>query len=216
MNDICMKHGVKVIADEIHCEIVMPGYHFTPFANISEACRDNCVILNSPTKAFNIAGLQIANIICPDKNLRRRINRAVNINEVCDVNPFGVIALQAAYNEGEEWLDQLNQYLYENYQTLKEFFNAELPQVRITRLEGTYLVWLDILPFELSSDEAYENLMHDGKVFVNSGTMYGRKAGQGFLRINIACPRQTLLQGLARIGQVLSQYIDEEDTGCPM
>ena len=124
--------------------------------------------------------------------------------------------LQAAYNEGEEWLDELNQYLYENYQAVKEFFNTELPQVRVTRLEGTYLVWLDILPFELSSDEAYEKLMNDGKVFVNSGTMYGRKAGQGYLRLNIACPRKTLMQGLIRIARVLSQYMDEEDlSGCP-
>ena len=216
MNDICLKHGVKVIADEIHCELIMPGYQYTPFASISEACRDNCVVLNSPSKSFNIAGLQIANIICPDATLRRRINRAININEVCDVNPFGVIALQAAYNEGEEWLDELNQYLYENYQAVKEFFNTELPQVRVTRLEGTYLVWLDILPFELSSDEAYEKLMNDGKVFVNSGTMYGRKAGQGYLRLNIACPRKTLMQGLIRIARVLSQYMDEEDlSGCP-
>ena len=216
MNDICLKHNVKIIADEIHCELVMPGYHYTPFASISEACRDNCVVLNSPSKSFNIAGLQIANIICPDAALRRRINRAININEVCDVNPFGVIALQAAYNEGEEWLDELNQYLYENYQAVKEFFNTELPQVRVTRLEGTYLVWLDILPFELSSDEAYEKLMNDGKVFVNSGTMYGRKAGQGYLRLNIACPRKTLMQGLIRIARVLSQYMDEEDlSGCP-
>lgn len=155
LNDICLRHGVKVIADEIHCEIVMPGYQYIPFASISEACRDNCVVLTSPTKAFNIAGLQIANIICADAALRRRIDRAINIHEVCDVNPFGVIALQAAYNEGEEWLDQLNKYLYDNYQALKEFFATELPQVRVTRLEGTYLVWLDILPFELSSDEAY-------------------------------------------------------------
>ena len=216
MNDICLKHNVKIIADEIHCELVMPGYHYTPFASISETCRDNCVVLNSPSKSFNIAGLQIANIICSDAALRRRINRALNINEVCDVNPFGVIALQAAYNEGEEWLDELNQYLYENYQAVKEFFNSELPQVRVTRLEGTYLVWLDILPFELSSDEAYEKLMNDGKVFVNSGTMYGRKAGQGYLRLNIACPRKTLMQGLIRIARVLSQYMDEEDlSGCP-
>ena len=171
MSNICQKHGVKVIADEIHCELIMPGYQYTPFASI---------------------------------------------NEVCDVNPFGVIALQAAYNEGEEWLDELNQYLYENYQAVKEFFNTELPQVRVTRLEGTYLVWLDILPFELSSDEAYEKLMNDGKVFVNSGTMYGRKAGQGYLRLNIACPRKTLMQGLIRIARVLSQYMDEEDlSGCP-
>ena len=216
MNDICVKHHVKVIADEIHCELVMPGYHYTPFACISDACRDNSITLNSPTKAFNIAGLQIANIICPDTCLRRRINRAININEVCDVNPFGVIALQAAYNEGEEWLDALNQYLYENYLALKEFFATEIPQVRVTRLEGTYLVWLDILGFELSSDEAYEELMKAGKVFVNSGTMYGKRAGQGFLRINIACPRKTLMEGLTRIGRVLSMHIDEEDTGCPM
>ena len=216
MSNICQKHGVKVIADEIHCELIMPGYQYTPFASINEACRDNCVVLNSPSKSFNIAGLQIANIICPDASLRRRIDRAININEVCDVNPFGVIALQAAYNEGEEWLDELNQYLYENYQAVKEFFNTELPQVRVTRLEGTYLVWLDILPFELSSDEAYEKLMNDGKVFVNSGTMYGRNAGQGFLRLNIACPRKTLMQGLIRIARVLSQYMDEEDlSGCP-
>lgn len=216
MNDICLKHGVKVIADEIHCDLVMPDYQYTPFANISDACRDNSVTLNSPTKAFNIAGLQIANIICPNAALRRRIDRAININEVCDVNPFGVIALQAAYNEGEEWLDKLNQYLWENYQALKDFFTTELPQVRVTRLEGTYLVWLDILGIELSSDEAYEQLMQDGKVFVCSGTLYGRKAGQGFLRVNIACPRNTLMQGLARIGRVLSQYVEEEDTGCPM
>ena len=216
MNEICQKHRVKVIADEIHCELIMPGHRYTPFASISEACRQNSIVLNSPTKAFNIAGLQIANIICADPAVRHRIDRAININEVCDVNPFGVIALQAAYNEGEEWLDALNLYLYENYQVLKEFFAAELPQARVTTLEGTYLVWLDILPFELSSDEAFEQLMKEGKVFVNSGTMYGKKAGQGFLRINIACPRQTLMQGLMRIGRILSQYIDEEDTGCPM
>lgn len=216
MNDICQKHHVKVIADEIHCELVMPGYHFTPFASISDACRDNSVTLNSPTKAFNIAGLQIANIICPDPQLRRRIDRTVNINEVCDVNPFGVIALQAAYNESEDWLDELNQYLWGNYQALKDFFETELPQVRITRLEGTYLVWADILPFELTSDEAFEQLMKDAKVFVNSGTMYGRKAGQGYLRINIACPRATLMEGLKRMGRVLCQYVEEQDTGCPM
>lgn len=216
MNNICMKHHVMVIADEIHCELVMPGHHYIPFASISEACQGNSITLNSPTKAFNLAGLQIANIICPDAQLRRRIDRAVNINEVCDVNPFGVIALQAAYNECEDWLDELNQYLWGNYMALKAFFEKELPQVRITKLEGTYLVWADILPFELTSDEAYAQLMRDGKVYVNPGTIYGKKAGQGYLRINIACPRATMTEGLRRIARVLSQYIDEQDTGCPM
>lgn len=207
MNDICLAHGVRVISDEIHCELVMPGHRFTPFAAISDACRDNSVVLNSPTKAFNIAGLQIANIICADPAMRRRIDRAVNINEVCDVNPFGVAALQAAYNESEEWLDSLNHYIWGNYLALKEFIAKELPRLEVARLEGTYLAWVDIKGTGLTSDEAYEKLMKEGRVYVNSGTMYGRRAGEGYLRINLACPRATLLEGLKRMGGVLRQYL---------
>ena len=207
MNDICLTHGVRVISDEIHCELVMPGHRFTPFTAISDACRDNSVVLNSPTKAFNIAGLQIANIICADPAMRRRIDRAVNINEVCDVNPFGVVALQAAYNESEEWLDSLNHYIWGNYLALKEFIAKELPRLEVTRLEGTYLAWVDIKATGLTSDEAYEKLMKEGRVYVNSGTMYGRRAGEGYLRINLACPRATLLEGLKRMGGVLRQYL---------
>lgn len=207
MNDICLAHGVRVISDEIHCELVMPGHRFTPFAAISDACRDNSVVLNSPTKAFNIAGLQIANIICADPAMRRRIDRAVNINEVCDVNPFGVVALQAAYNESEEWINSLNHYIWGNYLALKEFIAKELPRLEVTRLEGTYLAWVDIKATGLTSDEAYEKLMKEGRVYVNSGTMYGRRAGEGYLRINLACPRATLLEGLKRMGGVLRQYL---------
>lgn len=207
MNDICLAHGVRVISDEIHCELVMPGHRFTPFAAISNACRDNSVVLNSPTKAFNIAGLQIANIICADPAMRRRIDRAVNINEVCDVNPFGVVALQAAYNESEEWLDSLNHYIWGNYLALKEFIAKELPRLEVTRLEGTYLAWVDIKATGLTSDEAYGKLMKEGRVYVNSGTMYGRRAGEGYLRINLACPRATLLEGMKRMGGVLRQYL---------
>ncbi len=207
MNDICLTHGVRVISDEIHCELVMPGHRFTPFAAISDACRDNSVVLNSPTKAFNIAGLQIANIICADPAMRRRIDRAVDINEVCDVNPFGVVALQAAYNESEEWLDSLNHYIWGNYLALKEFIAKELPRLEVARLEGTYLAWVDIKATGLTSDEAYEKLMKEGRVYVNSGTMYGRRAGEGYLRINLACPRATLLEGLKRMGGVLRQYL---------
>lgn len=207
MNDICLTHGVRVISDEIHCELVMPGHRFTPFTAISDACRDNSVVLNSPTKAFNIAGLQIANIICADPAMRRRIDRAVNINEVCDVNPFGVVALQAAYNESEEWLDSLNHYIWGNYLALKEFIAKELPRLEVARLEGTYLAWVDIKATGLTSDEAYEKLMKEGRVYVNSGTMYGRRAGEGYLRINLACPRATLLEGMKRMGGVLRQYL---------
>lgn len=216
MNDICRRHGVRIISDEIHCELIMPGHHFTPLAAVSEACRDNSVTLNSPTKGFNIAGLQIANIICSDPSLRRRIDRAININEVCDVNPFGVVALQAAYNEGEEWLDQLNDYIWGNYQELRAFCTEYLPQVEVIRLEGTYLAWIDITALELTADEAAERLLSDGKVWLNSGTMYGKQAGCCYLRINLACPRATLREGLNRMGRTLQAYLpDHADETCP-
>ncbi len=215
MNEICMLHDVKVISDEIHCELIMPGYTFVPFASVSEACADNSVILNSPTKNFNIAGLQIANIICKNRQWLRRIDRAVNINETCDVNPFGVIALQEAYNKGAEWIDELNTYLYDNYKALKDFFHEELPKLEVLKLEGTYLVWVDITALEFTSDEVADKLLKEAKVWVNSGTMYGRKAGQGYLRINIATPRATLMEGLKRMGRLLSQYLVEEgEFGC--
>lgn len=199
MNDICLKHHVKVIADEIHCELVMPGHTFQPFAAVDKACRDNCVVLNSPSKAFNIAGLQIANIVCHDAEWRRHINRAININEVCDVNPFGVIALQAAYNDGGEWLDALNQYIHENYLALKDFFRERLPRLEVCRLEGTYLAWINLSRIPITADEAARRLLGNAKVMLNSGTMYGREAGNSYLRINLACPRSTLMEGLKRI-----------------
>lgn len=206
MNDICLKHGVKVVADEIHCELVMPGFRFVPFASVSAACRDNCVVLNSPSKAFNIAGLQIANIICADAAVRRRIDRAVNINEVCAVNPFGVLALQAAYTAGEEWLDELNAYIHGNYELVKDFVAKEMPKLKVVRMEGTYLVWLDVMGLESTSDELTDKLLKEAKVMVNSGTMYGRRAGEGFIRLNIACPRARLLEGLKRMGRCLAEY----------
>ena len=202
MNDICMRHHVRVIADEIHCELVMPGYTYTPFASISAACRDNSVTLNSPSKSFNIAGLQIANIICHDPAMRRRINRQVNINEVCDVNPFGVEALMAAYNDSRDWLVALNDYLWENYQTLCRFCEEQLPQWKVLKLEGTYLPWVDITATGMTSDALADLLLREAKVMVNSGTMYGAQTGEGYIRLNIACPRARMLEGLERIKKV--------------
>ena len=202
MNDICMRHHVRVIADEIHCELVMPGYTYTPFASISEACRDNSVTLNSPSKSFNIAGLQIANIICHDPAMRRRINRQVNINEVCDVNPFGVEALMAAYNDSRDWLVALNDYLWENYQALCRFCEEQLPQWKVLKLEGTYLPWVDITATGMTSDALADLLLREAKVMVNSGTMYGAQTGEGYIRLNIACPRARMLEGLERIKKV--------------
>lgn len=207
MNDICLRHGVKVIADEIHCELVMPGHVFTPFAAVSKACQDNCITTNSPTKSFNIAGLQIANIITSNAEDRQKIDRAININEVCDVNPFGVIALQAAYNEGEDWIDQLNVYLWENYQALKTFFKDNLPQLEVINLEGTYLVWVNVRATGMTGNKLTEKLLKEGKVFVNRGTMYGKTTGEDYIRINIAMPRSLMLEGLKRMKSVIDKIV---------
>lgn len=204
MNDICMRHGVKVISDEIHCELVMPGYKFTPFASVSEDCLNNSITLNSPTKSFNIAGLQIANIVCANDEWRRRIDRVINIFEVCDVNPFGPVALEAAYNESEDWIDELNKYIYANYKALKDCFAKKLPGWKVTRLEGTYLVWVDISSTGKTSDEVADLLLNKGRVMINAGTMYGEKDGRNYIRINIACPRKTLDECLRRIVKTLN------------
>ena len=204
MNDICMKYDVKVVSDEIHCELVMPGYQFQPFAAVNEACRQNSVILNSPSKSFNIAGLQAANIICAQPEWRRRLYRAININEVCDLNPFGPVALIAAYNESEDWLDALNEYLWGNYQTLCAFAAEHLPNWKICRLEGTYLPWIDITATEMTSQAYCDCLLSEAKVWVNPGTMYGPISGEGYIRLNIACPRSRLLEALERIAKVES------------
>jgi L-cysteine desulfhydrase len=203
MNEICMRHDVKVISDEIHCELIMPGYAFTPFATVSTDCQRNSVVFNSPTKNFNIAGLQIANIICADKEWYRRIDRAINIFEVCDVNPFGPLALEAAYNESEDWIDELMPYIADNYALLKDTFAKEVPNYEVLKLEGTYLAWIDIRKSGLTANALTEKLLREGKVQVNSGVIYSKNDGEGYIRINLACPRATLQEGLKRIVNVL-------------
>ena len=202
MGEICQKHDVFVISDEIHCELVMPGNEYTPFASLSDDFLKNSATCVAPTKAFNIAGLQIANIIVKDRNKRERIDRAINIHEVCDVNPFGVIATEAAYTEeGAEWLRQLNTYLFANYQFLCDFFSKHFPSLEVVKLEGTYLVWVDCSSLGKSSTEIVNNLYRHG-VWMNDGVMYGENQ-RAFIRINIACPRKILEEGLLRMEKAL-------------
>ena len=202
MGEICQKHDVFVISDEIHCELVMPGNEYTPFASLSDDFLKNSATCVAPTKAFNIAGLQIANIIVKDRNKRERIDRAINIHEVCDVNPFGVIATEAAYTEeGAEWLRQLNTYLFANYRFLCDFFSKHFPSLEVVKLEGTYLVWVDCSSLGKSSTEIVNNLYRHG-VWMNDGVMYGENQ-RAFIRINIACPRKILEEGLLRMEKAL-------------
>ena len=202
MADICHKHHLRILSDEIHGELTMPGHQLCPMGIVDK----DAIILNSPSKSFNTAGLQIANIICQDAATRRRIDRAINIHEVCDVNPFGPVALMAAYNDSEDWIDELNEYLWGNYTTLCKFITKHIPQWKVMPLEGTYLVWVDVS--ECCNDVAAycEQLMQDARVWLNPGTMYGAESGRGFVRINIACPRSVLTEALQRIKNICGSH----------
>ena len=197
--ELCHKYGVRVVSDEIHCELTLYDNEYVPFGSLPDELSHGSITCCSPSKAFNTAGLQIANIVCRDAEVRNRIDRAININEVCDVNPFGVIALQAAYSdEGYEWLTQLRAYISSNYDLLRERFARELPKCKVMRMEGTYLAWIDCSELHISSDEIEEMLMHENKVWVNAGSMYGTE-GAAFIRINMACTSELLNEGITRI-----------------
>lgn len=197
--ELCRKYGVRVVSDEIHCELTLYDNEYVPFGSLPDELSRGSITCCSPSKAFNTAGLQIANIVCRDAEVRNRIDRAININEVCDVNPFGVIALQAAYSdEGYEWLTQLRAYISANYDLLLERFARELPKCKVMRMEGTYLAWIDCSELHIPSDEIEEMLMHENKVWVNAGSMYGAE-GAAFIRINMACTSELLNEGITRI-----------------
>lgn len=210
VGEICLRHHVFVISDEIHCELTRPGTGYVPFATLPEEIVRNSASCTAPTKAFNIAGIQIANIIARDPEVVRRIDRAINDNECCDVNVFGVAALKAAYNESEGWLDALREYLWENERLVRETFARELPAVTMPDLEGTYLMWLDCRSQAVAapscsgnslagfSEKLNKYLMDSAKVALSPGAWYG-EAGEGFLRLNIACPRGTLREALSRL-----------------
>ena len=146
--DICRRNGVTVVSDEIHCELTHPGYRYVPYATVDPDCVACC----SPSKAFNIAGLQIANIVCRDADKLARIDRAINDNEVCDVNPFGPVALEAAYRHGAGWLAALNAYLFDNYRLLREELRRRMPALKVCDSQATYLAWIDISPLGMSSE----------------------------------------------------------------
>lgn len=197
--EICRRNGIIVVSDEIHCELVHPdSAPYIPYATIDS----RAVVCTSPSKAFNTAGLQIANIICPDSETQRRIDRAINDNEVCDVNPFGVVGLEAAYNQGGSWLDALNQYLYGNYRYLREFFAQNIPDLPVCDSESTYLAWIDIHSLGRNSDEVRDILLEKARVRVASGSSYGAPE---YIRINFASQRARIAEALRRIASVINK-----------
>ncbi len=204
VSEIAQRKGLFVVSDEIHCELVMPGHAFVPYGTIASS---NCAICTSPSKAFNTAGLQIANIICADESIRRRIDRAININEVCDVNPFGVCALQAAYtDEGYEWLTALRQHIHSNYEFLRTSITQRMPSLRLTPLEATYLAWIDCQALRKPSRQIADELLALG-LWLNPGALYDTQESP-FLRMNLACSRDHLAQAL----DILHTYVTQHTT----
>lgn len=197
--EIARRHSTFVISDEIHCELTFPGVEYTPYATVAVEPVDRWAVCISPSKAFNTAGLQIACIVASDDDATRRIDRAINDNEVCDVNPFGVEGLIAAYTpEGAEWLDDLRLYLYDNFLVMADFI-ASRPRLgwKLTPMEGTYLAWIDVAASGRSGDTVFHILLGSG-VMVSEGSDYG-PGGEDFIRINLACPRATLTEAFNRI-----------------
>ncbi|MBQ6790428.1 MAG: PatB family C-S lyase [Paludibacteraceae bacterium] len=193
--DIMRREHLFVLSDEIHCEFAFPGHPYTPFANIVINDTDFCVC-TSASKSFNLAGLLCANIFVPNKELFEQINHALEIHEVNGLNPFGLVAQVAAYNESEAWLDELNEYIYANFCFLRDFLHEHLPMLQLHETEGTYLAWVNISALNVSAETFCHDLARDAHVLFNPSEMYG---AEHYIRINLATSRDILSQALTRL-----------------
>lgn len=198
IGEICLKHKVIIVSDEIHRDLVYKNYKYTPMASINSEILMNTITCTAPSKTFNIAGLKIANIVIANEELRRKVDKALNINESSKPNIFGIEALIAAYNEGEEWLEQLLEYLEENKIFLIDYIERNMPNLKVMIPEGTYLVWIDCSNLSISSREFGKKLLKEEKLRTSYGGIYG-ESGKNFIRINIACTRKIMEEGLNRI-----------------
>lgn len=202
---LCHKYGVTVLSDEIHCDLTEPDAGYTPFATASEECKNISVTCIAPSKAFNLAGLQSAAVVVPEKTLRNKIVRGLNSDEVAEPNSFAITGAIAAFNDAEPWLDSLNAYLSQNRKTVLDFIGARLPEIHAVRQTATYLLWLDCSKICADTAPLCEHIRKTTGLFVTAGGQY-RGNGKSFIRINIACPRSTVTDGLARLERGIKSY----------
>jgi cystathionine beta-lyase len=205
--EICMANDVLVVSDEIHGDLIYKGHTFTPFANVSEVFARNSATCTSPSKTFNLAGLQTSCIVIPNHDLRSRFEKILQSNGLFGIGTFGVVALQAAYDHGEEWLVQLLEYIEGNLEYLEQHVAEHIPQLTVVRPEGTYLVWLDCRRLQLGKWELKRFMLEEAGVYLDEGFIFGPE-GEGFERINIACPRAVLVEALDRIRQAVEGLSD--------
>lgn len=204
LGEICLEHGVLVASDEIHGDLIYKGHTFTPYGTLGEAFAQNAVICTAPSKTFNLAGLHTSNIIIPSEGLRLRFRKVLRACGLFGVNAFGVVACEVAYNEGEEWLAQVMEYIEGNYSFLEAYVAEHIPQITVIRPEGTYLVWLDCRRLGLDKWALKELMLEKARVYLDEGFIFGQ-GGEGFERINIACPRCILEEALQRIEKAVKQ-----------
>lgn len=205
IGELCFKHHVIVISDEIHCDLTEPGCGYVPFASASEICGKISITCLAPTKAFNLAGIQTAAVMIPDNVIRHKVWRGLNTDEVAEPNVFAIDATVAAFTEGEEWLEELRSYLSENKQFAGEYLEKNLPQVKVVPSKATYLLWLDCRGIIGDATELAAFIRRDSGLYLSAGSEYG-KNGKDFLRMNIACPKERLMDGLERFCKSVPAY----------
>ena len=202
---LCFKHNVLVLADEIHCDLIDPGQSFVPFASVSDACRENSITCIAPTKTFNLAGLQTAAVVVPNHTLRHKVWRSLNTDEIAEPNVFAVDAAIAAFTYGDSWLDALRVYIFENKQFVQAFLSTELNIVKAISSQATYLVWLDCTAITGDTSFLSQFIQEKTGLYLSKGKEFGGNGSQ-FLRMNVACPRAVLEDGLSRLKLGIEAY----------
>lgn len=208
IGELCARYHVLVLSDEIHCDLTDPGCAYVPFASASETCRDNSITCVAPSKAFNLAGLQTAAVMVPNPVIRHKLNRGLNTDEVAEPNAFAVGATVAAFTRGETWLEELRQYLSDNKKLVRTFVEKEIPELKVVPSQATYLLWLDCSGITDNATELADFIRKDSGLYLTEGEEYGA-VGRRFMRMNIACPRQRLRDGLGRLKKSVRSYIAE-------
>ena len=203
--NLCLENKIMIISDEIHSDLIFSGSKHIPLATLSDEIAHNCMISMAPSKTFNVAGFSSSLVIIPDKNKMARFERAIGVGHLGMGNIFGTVALEAAYTHGDEWLKQLIKYLWENYLYLENFINTNLPKVKVMRPEATYLIWLDFREYGMKDTDLMKFAVEKSRVGLNNGGKFGF-GGDGWLRINIGCPRIVLIEALERIKLAFAEY----------
>ena len=206
VGELAAKYGVTVISDEIHCDITKPNKSYIPFASVSETCRDISITCIAPTKCFNIAGMQTSAVVVSNPFLRHKVWRGLNTDEVAEPNSFAQVVTKAAFNESADWLDEMREYVFDNREYAKEFIERECEGIHVVDGDATYLLWIDISKSNKQSDEVARIIREKTGLYITEGLEYGQ-AGANFIRMNVACTKKTLQDGLNRFKEGINSLL---------